>query len=415
MWYIYVYIRSDRNIETYFDEDSVHTYFDNTLKIHGVYKSGDWKTVLSEKGKTAIIVDSEVEARQIDFKLVYMSIKKIVFYVDSEPFTVMFSVNPKEVDNSDRESKLYFRIPSITHKEDNNESGFLGLCSNILNNGKEKKDRTGTGIRYLFSPKNVSYDLTDGKVPCFTTKKVAWKNTIKELLFFIKGETDSNKLLEQGINWWVGNTSREFLDNRGLNEYQVGELGKMYGWHWRRAGAKYVPQRYRGDRDGHGEGGVDQLQRLIDNIKAVKNGDYTYDRRLLLTTYIPQDLDKGVLEPCHTFVQFDVDGEFLESTLYQRSGDMFLGVQINILCYSILTHLIAKVCGLKARKFHHHLGNAHIYNNHILQMCRQLLRNPSDPPTLKIDFHENIDDYTIDDFHLEGYNPQSYIKAPMAV
>lgn len=429
MWFITVYTPDSFTLDTHFDEDNVYTYeSDNhrapgNLKLGGVL-STKWEDALSKKGSMAVIVRPSDRVMFLNhaftltyhmrFPAMHMVVMLFVDNVLEDPFMVSSSAVFKDKP----ERALFFHKPFFQGMgvwNGENERGFLELCSTILQRGRRMNDRTGVGIVSLFSPQVTSYDLTDGKVPCFTTKKVAWKNTIKELLWFISGSTDSKELEKEGINWWVGNTSREFLDRRGLTDYEVGEMGPMYGWHWRRQGARYIPQKDRAQYDGHGTGGFDQLQRLIDNIKAVKNGDYTSSRRLLMTTYIPNELDRAVLEPCHTLIQFDVDGEYLECVLYQRSGDMFLGVQINILSYSILTHLIASVCGLKARRFHHHLGNAHIYNNHILQMCRQLLRTPTDPPTLTIDHHDNIDDYTIDDFHVGGYNPQSYIRAPMAI
>jgi len=420
MWFVTVYTPKEHSLETHFNEDRVYT-FDGDFKLDGVHKTS-WSDLFDQKGTAAIVVMLEDLVRfniQVHARTPWMH-RVILLYVDNvleNPHTV----SSKTVFKNHPEKTLYFDNPfscayEYTMEDDSqNEIGFLSLCNKILNEGRETPDRTGVGIISLFSPQIVSYDLSDGKVPCFTTKKVAWKNTIKELLWFISGSTDSTELEREGINWWVGNTSRVFLDRRGLTDYEVGELGPMYGWHWRRQGARYIPQKDRAQYDEHGTGGFDQLQRLIDNIKAVKNGDHTSSRRLLMTTYIPNELDRAVLEPCHTLIQFDVDGEYLECVLYQRSGDMFLGVQINILSYSILTHLIANVCGLKARRFHHHLGNAHIYKNHIFQMCRQLIRTPSDPPTLTINHHDNIDDYTIDDFELHDYNPQSYIRAPMAI
>lgn len=276
------------------------------------------------------------------------------------------------------------------------EREFLDLCFEILEHGDEMNDRTGTGIYCIFSPKTIRYDLRDGKVPAFTTKRIAWKNTIRELLWFISGSTDSTILERQGCNWWKENTTREFLDSRGLHDLPVGDIGKMYGYQWRK-------------------NGVDQLARLIENIKATRDGDVTQSRRLLMTAYIPQDLQKGVLEPCHTFIQFHVSGEYLDCALYQRSGDMFLGVQINILSYSILTYMIAMVCGLKPRFFFHHLGNAHVYASHVRQMRVQIDRETREYPTLKINPRSSIDDFVLEDFSLENYNPHPGISAGMCV
>lgn len=289
------------------------------------------------------------------------------------------------------------------------EQGFLNICQEILNQ-KERDDRTGVGTYSMFSPQVVKYDLRNGQVPCFTTKKVAWKSAIKELLWFISGSTDSKELEEQGINWWVGNTSREFLDNIGLNDYKVGELGPMYGWNWRKAGAKYVPGMLRKEGDGHGQGGVDQLANVIEEIKTNPTS-----RRLVVSAYIPQDLDKGVLPPCHSFFQFYVEDGELSCILYQRSADMFLGAQINVFSYSVLTHMVAQITGLKTGWFHHHIGDAHIYKNHVEQMKVQLSREIKSQPVLVMKLRESIDDFVIEDFELVGYEPAGVIKAPMAV
>lgn len=292
------------------------------------------------------------------------------------------------------------------------ETAFLNLCRQILQQGEQRNDRTGVGTFSLFSPQVIEYDLTNGQVPCFTTKKVAWKSAIKELLWFISGSTDSTELEAQGINWWVGNTSREFLDKNNMQDYNIGEMGQMYGWQWRKAGAVYIPGALRSENDQHGIGGVDQLQNVIDEIKTNPQS-----RRLIVSAYIPQD--KGVLLPCHTFFQFYVggpDNKELSCVLYQRSADMFLGAQINILSYSILTHMIAKITGTTAKSFYHHIGDAHIYKNHVDQMRQQLERPVKQQPKLVIKKDQlNIDDFVIDDFDIVDYDPAPFIKAPMAI
>lgn len=420
MWFTVLY--SDENV--FFDEEPlfIDCWVNNPLDVLKKYTKKDFPK--------AIIFGNEMHLAISLHRVVhYIQCLGVCVFTDPKFDSVGFTVSSKDVYKNQPERNLAMKFPSmfdyelyVAQKTKSNkqhdtedECNFLKLCHKIIIEGTQKMDRTGTGTYSLFSPQVLSYSLENGRVPCFTTKKVAWRNAIIELLWFISGSTNSHELLDKGVNWWVGNTSREFLDKRGLNEYEVGEMGPMYGWHWRNAGAKYVPQKFRVEGDRHGEGGVDQLHRLIDDIKSVRDGDMSKSRRLLMTTYIPQELEKAVLEPCHTFVQFHVDGEYLESVLYQRSGDMFLGVQINILSYSILTHLIANICGLKARRFHHHIGDAHIYTNHVVQMTRQLSRIPTNPPTISITHHENIDDYTIDDFQMNDYEPQSYISAPMAV
>jgi len=298
-------------------------------------------------------------------------------------------------------------IPQV----DMNEAGFLSLCTQILKEGESRMDRTQVGTYSLFSPRVISYDLTNGKVPCFTTKRVPWKSTIKELLWFIEGGTDSGDLEEQGINWWKDNTTREFLDNRGLLDYDVGELGPCYGFQWRHAGAKYIPSLQRCEDCGHGEGGIDQLANVIKEIKTNPTS-----RRLIVTAYVPQDLHKAVLEPCHTFIQFYVNSKGLSCTLYQRSADMFLGAQINVLSYSVLTHMIAKICGIQPYRFYHHIGDAHVYKNHVTQMVEQLERPIKESPILTISGNQqSIDDFVIEHFSIENYNSAPTIKAPMAI
>jgi len=291
------------------------------------------------------------------------------------------------------------------------EQGFLSICKRILKEGEGRDDRTGVGTYSLFSPPVIQYDLTGGKIPCFTTKRVPWKSTVKELLWFISGGTSSKDLESQGVNWWRGNTTKEFLENRGLTNYEEGELGPMYGWQWRHSGAKYIPETLRCFGCGHGEGGVDQLDEVIHNIK-----NNPTSRRLIVTSYVPQDIEKAVLPPCHSFIQFYVDKNGLSCTLYQRSADMFLGAQINVLSYSILTHMIASLCGIPAYRFYHHIGDAHIYKNHVTQMVEQMERSVHTPPTISIRGGQGtIDDFVLEDFGISGYSPAPYIRAPMAV
>jgi len=319
---------------------------------------------------------------------------------------------PHFCEDKDKQLRLLNQTIGQSVVSDNQgEMGFLDLCKQILKEGEKRDDRTKVGTYSVFSPRVIGYDLTDGKVPCFTTKRVPWKSTIKELLWFISGGTDSRDLEEQGVNWWKDNSTREFLDNRGLAQYDVGELGPLYGFQWRYAGANYVPNRQRIEGCGHGEGGVDQLAEVIKRIKEDPSS-----RRLIVTAYIPQDIPKAVLPPCHSFIQFYVDSNGLSCTLYQRSADMFLGAQINVLSYSILTHMIAKICGIKPYRFYHHIGDAHIYSNHITQMVEQLERPVLEFPTITISGNQaTIDDFTISDFKVTGYKPAPTIRAPMAI
>tara|TARA_B110000879_G_C11076838_1_gene473093 strand:- start:542 stop:1246 length:705 start_codon:yes stop_codon:yes gene_type:complete len=232
---------------------------------------------------------------------------------------------------------------------------------------------------------------------------------LKELLWFISGSTDSKKLEEQGVNIWKGNTSRDFLDKRGLNDLPEGDIGQMYGSLWRHWGAEYI--NCKTDYSGKGE---DQLQNVIDQIKNDPDS-----RRHIVTALNPSCYNKGCLVSCHSLFQFYVDTKkgTLSCQLYQRSGDMFLGVPFNIASYSILTCMVAKICGLKPGEFIHTIGDAHIYMNHVEQVKEQLTRNPTNFPILELKDrkYDNIDDFTLEDFKLVGYDPHPTIKAPMAI
>lgn len=287
---------------------------------------------------------------------------------------------------------------------------YLNLLNNVMNVGKERPDRTGVGTKSMFAPNPLRFDLSGGVVPIVTTKFVGIKLIIKELLWFLKGCTDSKLLEAQGVNIWKGNTSREFLDKRGLADYREGDIGSMYGWIWRHVGAEY-----RGcDADYTGEG-HDQIDELIEGLKTDP-----YSRRHMITTYCPIYNDGGVLLPCHGIItQFYVeDGGLLSCHVYCRSQDLFLGQVINFASYSILTHIIAKKTGLKAKQLVLSMGDAHIYLNHIEQVKLQLSRSPLPFPVLEIAdgvAEKKIDDIVLEDFNLVGYLHHPVIKAEMAV
>jgi len=307
----------------------------------------------------------------------------------------------KHFDNICSLSDNRFRyIPNLKHDEEQ----YLNLLRNIKDSREERPDRTGVGTRSIFGAR-MEFNISE-TVPILTTKKVFYNMVIKELLFFISGKTDSNILSDDGIKIWEGNTSKSFLEKRGL-EYREGDMGAIYGFQFRHWNAEYKGC----DADYTGKG-VDQLKNLIDGIKKDP-----YSRRHLLSTWNVSQLNEMVLAPCHVLCQFYVSKDgYLDCQLYQRSGDMFLGVPFNIACYSIFTRMIAHITELKARKFIHIIGDAHIYNNHIEQVEKQLKRTPMPFPKLylKQDVKE-IDDFTFQDFLLDEYNCWPGIKAEMAV
>jgi thymidylate synthase len=240
-----------------------------------------------------------------------------------------------------------------------------------------------------------------------TTKKLAWKTCLRELLWFIKGDTSNTRLKEQNVKIWNGNASREFLDSRGLTHLKEDDLGPVYGHQWRHFNASYIDC----DTDYSGKG-VDQLSYIIN---CLRNPKEMRSRRLVMSAWNPCQLDEMALPPCHVLCQFNVtDENKLSCALYQRSGDVGLGVPFNIASYSLLTHLIAKHCNLIATDFYYYLGNCHIYDDHVEQLKEQLTRIPYHFPTVKItEVFDNIDNYTEESFFIENYQFHETIKMNM--
>ncbi len=261
---------------------------------------------------------------------------------------------------------------------------YLDLLRDILDRGTEKSDRTGTGTLSLFGYQ-MRFDLAAG-FPLVTTKKLHTKSIIHELLWFLRGETNVAYLKENGVRIWD-----EWASSNG-------ELGPIYGRQWRSWTA--------------GDGNtIDQITWLIDEIK--RNPD---SRRLIVSAWNVADLPKMALQPCHALFQFYVAAGRLSCQLYQRSGDIFLGVPFNIASYALLTHMVAQVCNLNVGDFVHTLGDAHLYTNHIDQARTQLAREPLPLPSLKLNPEvRSIFDFHFEDIAIEGYQSHPSIKAPIAV
>ncbi|HVS26809.1 MAG TPA: thymidylate synthase [Burkholderiales bacterium] len=261
---------------------------------------------------------------------------------------------------------------------------YLNLMQHILENGTRKNDRTGTGTLSVFGHQ-LRFDLNAG-FPLLTTKKIHLKSIIHELLWFLKGETNTKYLKENGVTIWD-----EWADENG-------NLGPVYGYQWRSWPAP----------DGRH---IDQIAKIIEEIR--RNPD---SRRLLVSAWNVADLDKMALLPCHAFFQFYVAQGKLSCQLYQRSADMFLGVPFNIASYSLLTLMVAQICELKPGEFVHTFGDAHLYLNHLEQAREQLSRQPKKLPMMNINpAVKNIFDFKYQDFTLEDYEPHPAIKAPIAV
>jgi thymidylate synthase len=315
-----------------------------------------------------------------------------------------------------------------------NEYSYLNLCQYVLENGAVKDDRTGTGTKSIFGYQ-MRFDLSEG-FPLLTTKRVPFRLVASELLWFIKGDTNIKYLLEHNNNIWnewafkkwvesseydgpdMTNFGLRSLEDEEFNKvYQqqmerfkeriltdeefaktYGELGNVYGKQWREWKAST------------GET-IDQLKDVIETIKVNPSS-----RRLIVSAWNPEDVPSMALPPCHTMFQFYVSEGKLSCQLYQRSGDIFLGIPFNIASYSLLTHLVAKECGLQVGEFIHTLGDAHIYLNHIEQVETQLTREPRELPKLIIrEDLKSVFECELNDLTLENYHPHPAIKAPVAV
>ena len=288
------------------------------------------------------------------------------------------------------------------------ETQYLNLIKNILDNGTWEEGRNGK-TKSVFGSM-MRFSLKDGKIPILTTKKTAWKTCLKELLWFIRGDTDNQLLQEQNVHIWDANTTREFLDSRGLQHYKEGLIGPGYGFQWRHFNAEYDSMDGGVQKDGWN--GIDQLQQII---SALKDPAQRTSRRLVMTAWNPKQLNEMALPPCHILCQFNVhDGNKLSCSLYQRSIDVPLGSPFNIASYSFLTHLLAKHCGLEAHEFVYFMGNCHIYEDHIEIIQTQLSREPSSFPTVSIkEVRDNINDYEVDDFIVDNYQSHEIIKMKM--
>lgn len=275
------------------------------------------------------------------------------------------------------------------------EYQYLNLIKYILHHGDTIKGRNGKVLSSFGHM--MKFDLKHNTLPLITTKKMPWKTCVKELLWFLRGETDNLILKNQGVHIWDKNASRNFLNSQGLKSYREDDLGPIYGFQWRNFNGNYTNCDTPLQHDG-----IDQLDNVIQNIK---NPNTRFSRRHIISAWNPLQLHQMALPPCHILFQFHVNSSNeLSCSLYQRSGDVGLGIPFNIASYSVLTMLIAKHCELLPGMFIHHIGNAHIYEQHQNILKTQIERIPQPFPFLNIiTKKKKIEDYKIHDFEVINY------------
>ena len=395
------------SIEQCIQYAKLNSNLENLYVIGGssIYQEFMEKNYLDEIILNEIQVNSEISYQDKDFNY-FPKFKHSWEEVDRELFSennVLSNVD-KNIISEVKFNKIHYNnLLNNSHNLISDELYYLNIIKDVLNNGEERKTRNSItrsqfGLRMEFNDINI-------KFPLLTTKKVFWKGIVEELLWFISANTNSKDLEKKGVKIWKGNSSREYLDQNGLNEYCDGDCGPIYGFQWRHFNAVY-----NGMDKNYENKGIDQLKNCIELIK-----NNPTSRRIFMTAWNPCQINEMVLPPCHVSYQFYVrDENKLDCQMYQRSGDLFLGVPFNIASTALLTSLIAKVTNKIPGKIIIILGDAHIYNNHIEQIKLQLKRKPYEFPTLNIKkINENINDYSVDDIELLSYYSHPPIKAEM--
>ena len=422
-------------------EQDMNFFRDLTSDGHSavVMGSNTWRSLDSKplSGRVNVVISSSIEPREdvLVFRTVRDCISGLlndadmldsVFVIGGESIyrqfldaRVVSVVHANEITRDETECDTFFpqippyfdqildytsssgrvRYTKYTREMNAEEAQYQRLVHRIIRDGEPRRDRTGTGTLSIFG-NTQRYSLQEGKVPLLTTKKVFWKGVVEELLWMISGSTDAKKLSSKGVRIWDGNSSREFLDSVGFTERSVGDIGPVYGFQWRHFGAQYVDC----NTDYTGQG-VDQLAACIHKIKNDPSS-----RRIILSAWNPADLEQMNLPPCHAMAQFFVSGEELSCMVFQRSVDVGLGLPFNIASYGLLTHMIASVCGLRAKELVHSTGDTHVYSDHVGPLERQLVRSPLEFPRVQLNPGVgHIDEFTGSDIDLCDYNSHSAI------
>ena len=294
------------------------------------------------------------------------------------------------------------------------EAGYLAVLARVLEAGEETQDRTQVGTRSVFAPPPLKFDVGEA-FPLLTTKKVFWRGVVEELLFFLRGSTNSKELERAGVHIWRGNTSREFLDRAGLAHLPSGDIGAGYSFQWRHFGAAYhdCTEDYTGE-------GFDQIAYVVNELIEAP-----WSRRIFMSAWNPAALHEMALPPCHVSCQFKVYGARISACVYMRSVDLFLGAPFNIASYALLLSILAHALDLAPAELTLCLGDAHLYTTHLDAATEQLARAPFRPPTLAIATKpagrtvaavlEWIGGLTFADFRLSDYVHHPPIAAPMAI
>ena len=286
------------------------------------------------------------------------------------------------------------------------ENQYLHQLKNIIEKGYEGDDRTGVGTKSLFGTQ-MRFNLENNSFPLLTTKRMFTKGIVEELLWFLRGDTNSKNLENKGVSIWKGNSCRETLNNLGFTDREVGDCGPIYGFNFRHYGGNYK------DCDtNYTNCGYDQVKEVLRLIKE----DPT-SRRIIINLWNPLTLKQTVLPPCHVLYQFKVIGTKLSCSLYQRSGDMGLGIPFNIASASLLTIIFAKLTNLEPYELIHSIGDSHIYLDHEEALKQQILRTPYKFPKLDIidRGQSKVEDFILEDFVISDYTCYKKIKLKMAV
>lgn len=309
---------------------------------------------------------------------------------------------------SEQENCYYRFLEYKLSKSSSFDDIYLNLANKVMEQQQFRYDRTGTGTYSIFG-EQIQFDI-ENCVPLLTTKRVAWKSCIEELLWFLRGDTNSNILKNKNVNIWNDNSTRAFLDKAGLYHLKEGDCGANYSFQWRYFGQTYINSETSYKKNTK----YDQINNVMNLLRSNPTS-----RRIFMSAWNPVDLDKTVLPPCHVSVQFYVDNaNGLHCHMYQRSCDVFLGLPFNIFSYTVLTYILAKKCNYVPKKLIISFGDVHIYKNHVEQLKVQSERSRLSYPLLKLSdniFTKEFDEMTIDDFELIGYFPHPSIKGKMSV